>query len=135
MSMTSVLSVEAIRQAIAALKTALPKVRFSTLVKPVPASLTLSQNNSRSKMETPTVRLVQDTRFERGLDLATHDVCSHLRRAIPRIEVDRVIRFFVAELKVFEQIHGAFDTFAFCGMSGALIAPLLAHLLEKELLM
>jgi adenine/guanine phosphoribosyltransferase-like PRPP-binding protein len=82
-----------------------------------------------------TTKFVQDICYPPDSGYASHDVCSHLRRAIPRAEVDNIIRHFVPVLKEFETNHGAFDTFAFCGMSGALIAPILAHLMEKELLM
>jgi Phosphoribosyl transferase domain len=82
-----------------------------------------------------TTKFVQDICSAVDPGPASHDVCSHLRRAIPRVEVDNIIRHFVPVLKEFETNHGAFDTFAFCGMSGALIAPILAHLMEKELLM
>jgi adenine/guanine phosphoribosyltransferase-like PRPP-binding protein len=141
MSLTDALSVENLRQAISALKTATPRVPFSTLVKPVPESLTPSQNNSRSTAMPPvvTTKFVQGRKFifpnELSTEPATHDTCSHLRRAIPRAEVDAIIGYFIKKLRAFEVEHGAFDTFAFCGMSGALIAPILAHLMEKELLM
>jgi len=132
MSKMSALSVENLRRAISDLRTATPRVPFSTLVRPVPESLTLTW---RSAVLPVTTKFVQDICSAVDPGPASHDVCSHLRRAIPRVEVDNIIRHFVPVLKEFETNHGAFDTFAFCGMSGALIAPVLAHLMEKELLM
>jgi adenine/guanine phosphoribosyltransferase-like PRPP-binding protein len=134
MKTTSALFVEDIRRAINALKTALPRVPFSTLVRSAPVHTTPNQNNLEMAAMMVTTKFIQDLEFEPN-ETGTHDVCLHLRRAIPRIDVDRIVEFFVRELKNFEQKYGTFDTFAFCGMSGALIAPLLAHLLGKELLM
>jgi adenine/guanine phosphoribosyltransferase-like PRPP-binding protein len=135
MSLTSVLSVANIRRATNALKTATPRVPTSMLVRVVPESLTPNPAREEMKVITKFVRDIWNSTEPEKFGIATHDVCAHLRRAIPRVEVNEIIRYFVPQLKAFELDYGAFDTFAFCGMSGALIAPILAHLMEKELLM
>ena len=63
-------------------------------------------------------------------DSTTHETCDHLYRAIVRREADAIIARCCKALR--EQDY---DTLAFSGNSGALIAPVLAHLLGKELIM
>jgi orotate phosphoribosyltransferase len=55
---------------------------------------------------------------------------AHFNYSLPRDAADTTIRLCVEELSKIE-----FDAIAFCGMSGALIAAPLAHLMHKELLM
>lgn len=59
-----------------------------------------------------------------------HYTCSHLRDILNRKEADRVIERCVEILTPVD-----FDTLAFSGNSGALIAPILAHKLNKEIIM
>lgn len=54
----------------------------------------------------------------------------HFQNILPRKSADTIITQSL-ELLWFKQ----FDTLAFCGLSGATLAPILAHLMQKELLM
>jgi orotate phosphoribosyltransferase-like protein len=61
--------------------------------------------------------------------------CLHFSKSLPRLDADETIEKFVQLLTRWEKDGQNYDTFAFCGLSGALIAPVLAHLLKKDLLM
>lgn len=60
----------------------------------------------------------------------SYTVAVHFNYSLPRAEADETIRLCIEELSKID-----FDAIAFCGMSGALIAPVLAHKMGKELLM
>jgi orotate phosphoribosyltransferase-like protein len=59
-----------------------------------------------------------------------HSQSGHFVNILPRKRADLTIRESVALCSKLE-----FDTFAFSGLSGACLAPILAHLMHKELLM
>lgn len=59
-----------------------------------------------------------------------HKTCGHLRHALNRDEADIL---FAKCIGVLEPL--TFDTFAFSGNSGALVAPVMAHKLQKEMIM
>lgn len=61
-----------------------------------------------------------------------YEHCSHFKRSLPRKEANDTIQKFIYLL---EQNGIEFDTFAFTGLSGALIAPTVAFLMDKELLL
>ena len=58
--------------------------------------------------------------------------CAHITKFLVAPERDKHVK---AAIKVLEKFKKQFDTIAFCGMSGALIAPQIAAHLKKELIM
>lgn len=62
--------------------------------------------------------------------MENYSTSGHFAKALPRGEADETIRQCVEALKGVE-----FDSFAFCGLSGAVIAPILAYRMGKELIM
>jgi adenine/guanine phosphoribosyltransferase-like PRPP-binding protein len=62
--------------------------------------------------------------------MSTHEAASWLRDAVEKDGVARIVKVATKALKVVE-----FDTIAFRGMSGALIAPIVAHKMKKEVAM
>jgi len=59
-----------------------------------------------------------------------YDCCSHLEKSLSREQARNTIKKVICELK-----RVKFDTIAFSGMSGALIAPMVAQVMKKELIM
>lgn len=58
--------------------------------------------------------------------------CQHMSNALPRTAADNTIH---AAVSLIRSKNTQFDTFAFRGMSGAIFAPVLAHLMHKEMIM
>jgi len=56
--------------------------------------------------------------------------CGYMSQALRRKEIDQSVEICLAVLE-----KKQFDTIAFRGMSGALIAPIVAHWLQKEVIM
>lgn len=70
--------------------------------------------------------------------MAEYRHCAHFSNSLPRESADNTIREFTVLLDNWKERNGGkemFDTFAFSGLSGALIAPTLAHLMHKDLLL
>ena len=65
----------------------------------------------------------------RGYRPDKYDHCGYLSKALQRDEIEDVVDMCVKELK-----GRKFDTIAFRGLSGTLIAPIVAHILKKEII-
>lgn len=73
-----------------------------------------------------------------GIDtmIPKYNHATHLSNALPRLSTDITIGYCCGMLKDAEEHRTLkYDTLAFSGMSGALIAPIIAHRLKKDLLM
>ena len=62
-------------------------------------------------------------------DLEKYQHCGYLRQALQREQIEESVQICVDTLK-----GRKFDTIAFRGMSGVLIAPIVAHILKKEII-
>ena len=64
-----------------------------------------------------------------GYQPEKYEHCGYLAQALQREEIDEAVGLCVETLK-----GRKFDTIAFRGLSGALIAPIVAHILSKEII-
>ena len=76
----------------------------------------------------------RDTKYRSVSQLTSYqpekyEHCGYLAQALQREEIDEAVGLCVETLK-----GRKFDTIAFRGLSGALIAPIVAHILSKEII-